>query len=198
MRTYDLLFLAFRALWTRKVRAVLLVLSVTVGVAAIVTLTSQTEGIGMSVISSLQRLGPDTVIVTAFNRRLTDSDVAVISTLDGVREVIPIVRAAGTVSIGGGAVEVTIYGVSSYGPQEILGGVRLVDGSLYQDVATPLALVGNQVAMSNTTSQLLVLPGQVIIVSVRGGGAMVASSAAVPLVVSGGSRQLRPYVPHLP
>ncbi|MEM2004685.1 MAG: ABC transporter permease [Zestosphaera sp.] len=191
MRPQDILFLAFKALWTRKVRATLLILSVTVGVATIVTLTSQTEGIGMNVITMLQKLGPDTIIVSASNRRITNSDVAIISMVEGVKEVIPLIRVAGTVNLGGGSVETVVYGVSSYGLKELLGDVKLVEGSHYQDAATPLALVGNQIALSNTTSQLLVLPGQVVMLSLRGGavavggGGQTTSSTTIPLVVSG-------------
>jgi putative ABC transport system permease protein len=182
MRIADIFLLAFKVLSTHKIRTSLLVLSVTVGVAAIVTLTAQTEGVGRSIISTLQSLGPDTIIVNVFGRGLTDADVVVISTLENVRKVIPVIREIGTVNIGGSTVNAMIYGISSDGLKEILGDLKLVDGSLYQEASIPLAVVGNQIAISNTTNQLIVFPGQVLMVNIRGSPTL---STAIGIVVSG-------------
>uniref|UniRef100_A0A7C5Z4V5 ABC transporter permease n=1 Tax=Ignisphaera aggregans TaxID=334771 RepID=A0A7C5Z4V5_9CREN len=182
MRIADIFLLAFKALLTHKIRTSLLVLSVAVGVAAIVTLTAQTEGVGRSIISTLQSLGPDTIIVNVMGRGLTDADIAVVSTLENVRKVIPVIREMGSINLGGSTVNAVIYGISSDGLKEILGDLKLVDGSPYQEVSIPLAVVGNQIAISNTTNQLIVFPGQVFMVNTRG---TPTSSTAIGMVVSG-------------
>ncbi|MEM0021632.1 MAG: FtsX-like permease family protein [Fervidicoccaceae archaeon] len=184
MRINDIFFLAFRALSRHKVRTILLILSVTIGIAAIIALTSQTEGIGRSISSQLQKLGPDTILVNVMGRRLTDPDVYVISTLDGVNQVIPIVRLTGTVTIGDSTSSATIYGISSQYITSILGEVNLAAGALYQDSAVPMAVIGHDLAFSNTTNQLLISPGQVITVTLNRGGFSQSASQAI-LIVSG-------------
>ncbi len=183
MRVLDVFRLAFKALSTHKIRTTLLVLSVVVGVAAIVALTAQTEGVGRSIISSFQSLGPDTIIVNVMGRGLTEADIALISSLENVREVIPVIRETASVNLGGSTVNAVIYGISSDGLKDVLGDLKLIDGSPYPDASVPLAVVGNQIATSNTTNQLIILPGQVLTVSIRGGPASVASS--ITMIVSG-------------
>ncbi|MCI4435325.1 MAG: ABC transporter permease, partial [Ignisphaera sp.] len=180
MKVLDLFYLAFKALSTHKIRTVLLVLSVVVGVAAIVALTAQTEGVGRSIISSFQSLGPDTIIVNVMGRGLTEADIALISSLENVREVIPVIRETVSVNIGGSTVNAVIYGISSDGLKDVLGDLKLINGSPYPDAPVPLAVVGNQIATSNTTNQLIILPGQVLTVSVRGG-----SATSITMIVSG-------------
>jgi putative ABC transport system permease protein len=183
VRVLDVFRLAFKALSTHKIRTTLLVLSVVVGVAAIVALTAQTEGVGRSIISSFQSLGPDTIIVNVMGRGLTEADIALISSLENVREVIPVIRETASVNLGGSTVNAVIYGISSDGLKDVLGDLKLIDGSPYPDASVPLAVVGNQIATSNTTNQLIILPGQVLTVSIRGGPASVASS--ITMIVSG-------------
>lgn len=184
MRTSDIFFLAFKALRTRKIRTTLLILSVTVGIAAIIALTSQTEGVGRGITSALQRLGPDTIIVNVMGRRMTDSDIAVIHMLDGVRDVIPIIRETGTINLGGSLLNVVVYGIDSYKLGEVLGDVNLIDGSPYQDVAIPLAIIGNQIAFLNTTDQPSILPGQVVTISTRG-GPLSSAATTIAVIVTG-------------
>ena len=188
MNIVDLFFLAYKALATRKVRATLLVLSVVVGVASIVALTSQTEGVARGITSALQKLGPDTVILMVMGRRLTDADIALVSSLDSVREVIPITVDAGTLNTGSMTLSVTVYGVSSEDLRELLGEIKLIDGSLYTDSPIPMAIVGYQVAFPNATSQPAVLPGQYVVVNVRAGSSRYAGSQVstpIPVVVAG-------------
>lgn len=178
MRLYDIFFLAFRALWTHKIRTALLIFSVTVGITAMIALTSQTEGVGRSIVSMLQRLGPDTLIVNVVGRRLTDLDISIMASLDGVKKAIPVVREMGIIALGDTQVNVVMYGIASQELSEILGEIKLVDGSPYQDATVPLAVVGSQIAFPNTTSQPTVLPGQTIMVYTRS-----SPSQSVPIVM---------------
>jgi len=184
MRAKDMIILAYKSLWTHKLRTSLLILSVIIGVAAIVALTAQTEGIGKSIISSLQKLGPDTLIFNVFNRRLTDADVALIRSLDGVRDVIPIIRSEASVNIGGNIVSATIYGINIEDLEKLLGDIKVINGEIYQDSSAPMALVGYQLAYSNSSDTPMIIPGQMILVATRG-GFFSTSSATASLIVSG-------------
>ncbi len=185
MRLYDIFLLAFRALWTHKIRTALLILSVTVGVAAIIALTSQTEGIGRNIISIFKSLGPDTVIVNVMSKRLTDLDISIIASLDGVRKAIPIIREVAAITLGDTQLNTVVYGIASYELNEILGDIKLIDGTIYQDTAVPLAIIGSQIAFQNTTSQPIVLPGQAIMVYTRGSFGAQAQSISLVIVVAG-------------
>lgn len=187
MRVSDIFHLAYKSLWTHKVRTALLILSVTVGVAAIIALTSQTEGVGRSITTTLQRLGPDTLIINVRGRALTDQDLALIGALEGVRKVIPIVRGMGTVNVGGSEIDVTIYGISAGDLEEILGEIKIIDGTLYQDTIILLAVIGYNIAYLNSTYPVVSV-GQAITVSMRGatpfiGGGPAQAQRSQPLTL---------------
>ncbi|MBS7605060.1 MAG: FtsX-like permease family protein [Candidatus Bathyarchaeia archaeon] len=187
MRFLDIFYLAYKALWTHKVRTTLLILSVTVGIATIIALTSQTEGVGMSITASLQRLGSNTLIVSIRGRTLTDQDLALMSMLEGVRKVIPIIRVMGTVNVGGSEIDVTVYGISAEDLKEILGETKIIDGTLYQDTTIPLAIVGHDIAYPNSTYSAVSV-GQAITVSMRGlvpfaGGSPMQAQRLLPVIL---------------
>jgi len=146
-------------------------LSIAIGVASIVALISQTAGVGQSIIATMQRMGPDTIIVSggAAGGRLTDVDVAVISSLPGVKSVIPMLSVRGNVYVGGEARSVSVVGVDEAGLEQLLGKVNLLEGTVYPSTAAPLALVGYQVALSQTTGSQEVFAGQPLYLQIQEG-----------------------------
>jgi len=91
MRISDLIKLALMDLGQRKLRAALTMISVSIGVASIIALVSQAAGIQQSVVDTLYKLGPTTMILTPRGYQITSVDVIRISELQGVARVIPIV-----------------------------------------------------------------------------------------------------------
>jgi len=189
MRILDILHLAFKTILNYKIRTALLILSIVVGVAAIIALTAQTEGVGKSVISYFQSLGPDTILVNIMGRGLTQVDIAVISSLENVKKVIPIIRETASVNLGAGSLNTVVYGIASDNLKDVLGDLKLVDGFPYSDSSIPSAIIGYQIATSNTTGEQLIFPGQILTLGIRGGSSPMApaqaSSSIITVIVAG-------------
>lgn len=161
MRAEDILWLGFKSLKTRKVRGALTILSVVIGVASIIGLVSQTAGIQASVLSTLQSLGPTTLLVTpARTTTLTQADIARMMSIPGVEGVVPVVSAQMRLTRASEVVQVNVIGVDSIGLKTLLGEVRILDGEVYPSSNTPLAIVGNGVAFSSTQGVQEVYVGQ--------------------------------------
>jgi len=150
MRPLDILLLSWRQLKQRRLRSVLTILAVAVGVTTIITLSAQVEGAKVSIIESLGKLGPNTIIVTVRGGTpFTDADVARLKGLEGVSKVAPML-ALQNVRVAGLQDPVTLIGISSVEIIDFLGEVKLIDGSIYLDVPAPQALIGYNIAVDDT------------------------------------------------
>ncbi len=149
MRLNDLLWLSYNDLTEKKVRTVLTILMVMIGVASIVALTSLTAGISASVQNSLNTLGPTSIILSS-PKGFTVTDTAELSSLPNVSAVIPVLEGSGYVLANGQNTSVTIVGISTTDLSELLNGVNLYAGSLYQDSISTLAVVGQNVAFPSS------------------------------------------------
>ncbi|MDG6929012.1 MAG: ABC transporter permease [Nitrososphaerota archaeon] len=183
MRLSDAFWFGLKGLTERKMRAVLTIAMVMIGVASIIALVSQTTGIEVSINSSLQSLGPTSVLVSpAQSTRLTDADVARLSGLPGVLAVVPIITSRATLLTAGQTTPVSIIGVSDQGLLTLLGGVNLYEGSAYPDSVSPLALVGNGLAFPQPgTQRQSILTGHPITLQQQVG----SSTRVMTLSVSG-------------
>ncbi|MGQ9782178.1 MAG: ABC transporter permease [Nitrososphaeria archaeon] len=146
MRIQDILWLGFKGLRERKLRATLTILGVVIGVASIIALVSQTTGIQASVVNTLQSLGPTTLIMTPSRTSFTQVDVAKIASVPGVEDVIPMISSQMALTQGSETKTVTVMGVDSEGLKTFLGEIKLVEGSIYPSSSVPLALVGYNIA----------------------------------------------------
>lgn len=164
MRYWDLLNLSWRQLKERRLRSILTVLAVAVGVTTIISASAQVEGARVSIIENLGKLGPDSIIVTVRGRvPFTDVDVARISSLNGVLKATPILRM--NVRIPGIDNPITLVGISSRDLPDFLGELRLYEGGAYPDLPTPQALIGNKIAIDET-GQTRYREGQPILVQI--------------------------------
>ncbi len=147
MRFTDLVVLAWRQLRERRLRALITIAAVSVGVVVIVVLSAEVASVKASVLSNLESLGPNTIVVVGRGRMpLTDADVARIKSLPGVSEVIPLLAIKAV--IPGLEDSGWLVGVSAIELRDLLGNVRLSDGYLYYDAPAPQAIVGSEVASS--------------------------------------------------
>lgn len=90
MRLQDIFALAFKALKSRRLRTGLTVLGIVIGTALIVALIASTSGLTANISAQMSRMGVTTISVMPGPRfKISDSDVAAISSIAGVSEVIP-------------------------------------------------------------------------------------------------------------
>jgi len=165
MRILDILILSWRQLRERRLRSILTMLAIAVGVITIIALSAQAEGVKEGITESLGKLGPNTVIVTVRGRMpFTDADIARLRELEGVAMVTPmLIRNARVASLED---PVTLVSASSMDLISFLGEVRLLDGNVYLDVPAPQILIGHDIAIDEA-GQTRYKAGQPILVKIN-------------------------------
>jgi len=149
MRPSDVVTLSWRQLKERKLRSILTILTVAVGVTTIIALSAQVEGARVSIIGNLGRLGSDTIIVSVIGRMpFTDVDVARLMSLEGVSKVIPMLRM--NARVPGLDSPAFLIGASARNLADLLGEIKIIDGTIYYDAPAPQALIGHDVAVDST------------------------------------------------
>ncbi|MCR6669493.1 MAG: ABC transporter permease [archaeon YNP-WB-040] len=149
MKLKGLLKLALKQLMERRTRTILTILAIAVGVTSIVALSAQVEGVSNEIFKTLEKLGPNTIIVTVRSGGLfTDVDVSKVKGLSGVARVAPIFTA--TARVTGINDRITILGASTTDMQTILGSINLIKGETYYDVPSPQAVIGYNIAVDDT------------------------------------------------
>jgi len=166
MNIYDVVKLAWKQLTQRRLRTILTILAVAVGVMVIIALSSHARGIYVSFIANFERLGPTTIIVSSTGTRLlSDVDVYRISELPGVSIVIPMRTLSGNVE--GLNVRATVVGIRASELKELLGGdMNLLKGNPLTDTPIPIALIGYNIAYDQSSGSEVVDVSQTIAVRV--------------------------------
>ena len=96
MNLKDVLWLSYKELNEKRIRTALTIVMVVIGVAAIVALTSVTAGISQSISSSLNALGPTSIIVSSSGSTgFTIADVARLEGLPNITSVTPLLTGSG-------------------------------------------------------------------------------------------------------
>jgi putative ABC transport system permease protein len=149
MKLKGLLKLALKQLMERRTRTILTILAIAVGVTSIVALSAQVEGVSNEIFKTLEKLGPNTIIVTVRSGGLfTDVDVSNVKGLSGVAKVAPIFIT--TARVTGINDRITILGASTTDMQTVLGSINLIKGEAYYDVPSPQAVIGYNIAVDDT------------------------------------------------
>ena len=163
MKIIEIVNLAWRQLRERRLRTILTILAVAVGVTVIIALSAQTEGVKIGILSNIAKLGPNTIVIVPTGRMpITDADIAKIETIGNVSDVIPMyVFSLKLLNVNQSA---TIFiGISSKGLIGLLGETRFVNGSMYIDASAPEAIVGYNLAYDQITGENLIKVGQPLI-----------------------------------
>ena len=110
--------MAFASLRQNTLRAVLTILGIVIGVAAVVALTSIGSGSTQSVESSFSSFGSDTITVqtspfTSSGKPLSGSDVAAINATPGVKQTVTAVTTNATVTLGASSATESVMGTST-------------------------------------------------------------------------------------
>ena len=161
MRLSDIVVLSWRQLTQRRLRSVLTVLAVAVGVITIVALSAQVEGVSASIFESFEKLGPSTIIVSVRGRTpFTDADVMIMESLEGVAKAMPIlttgVRVPNVDSV------VPVIGISSVDLIDFLGEFQMRDGNIFFDAPAPQAVLGYNIAV-DASGQVRYQAGQPVL-----------------------------------
>ena len=106
--------LALSRIWATKVRSLLTMLGVVIGVAAIVALTSIVDGASQGINRSLATLGTNQLNISAFGpNALTEQDARALAELEGVSVMFMQSQNEGTIATADNRVEARLVGVSA-------------------------------------------------------------------------------------
>jgi len=106
--------LALNRIWSTKVRSLLTMLGVVIGVAAIVALTSIVDGASQGINKSLATLGTNQLNISALAKNaLTEQDASALAKLDGVAVMFMQSQNEGTIGTEDNRVTARLVGVSS-------------------------------------------------------------------------------------
>ncbi len=153
MKLGDVLWMGSRDLIEKKSRTLLTVVMVVIGIAAIIALISQTQGISLSIQKSLNSLGPTSIILMSTGPSgFTSAQAAQILSLPNVSSVIPILEGSANLVSPNQNSSVTVMGISSQGLAQLLGNVTLIQGSMYQDTISPSAVIGYDIAFPSSSA----------------------------------------------
>ena len=182
MNTRELLQLGFKDLRDKKLRTMLTILSIMIGIASIISLVSQTTGIQASVVNSLQSLGPTSIFVSPrLVQGFSDADVARMLSIPGVSSVKPLITSRASITLSGQTTSFNIIGISSAGFTSILGQPKLMDGFFYPDTSAPLVVIGHKLVFPISGDSQVLFVGQSLPVQLGTG----STSRSVTLSVVG-------------
>jgi len=147
MRTSDTIRWGTKGIRQRKLRSALTILGIMIGTAAIIALTSQTQGIQTSIIGEIDKLGSNSIIVSPASPSVifTQQDVGTISQIPGVSNVIPLQQASVTLYGSGGSRTVVIVGLSPEQFQEIIPDASFSEGRIYATDSYSEIVIGTNV-----------------------------------------------------
>ena len=114
MRLLGTARLALNRIWATKIRSLLTMLGVVIGVAAIVALTSIVDGASQGINKSLATLGTNQLNITAMAPdALSEQDAEALAALDGVSVMFVQTQNEGTIATDDARVNARLVGVSS-------------------------------------------------------------------------------------
>lgn len=180
----DIFWLSYRDLSEKKVRTILTIVMVVIGIAAIVALTSVTAGISASITTRLESLGPTSIIVSSgTSTGFTETDVGEMSSLPNVTSVTSLVTGSATLYAGNQNTSVSVIGISTEDLPQLLGNNTVYEGSVYQDTIAPEVVVGHTVAFpSSAAGQQVITVGQSATLKLSGAGRSGGQTVTVPIL----------------
>ncbi len=162
MKASDAIGWGIRGIRQRKLRAALTVLGILIGVASVVALVSQTQGIQYSILDQVNKLGPTTININARSTSitLTQADVDRISQMPGVESVVPVVASSIKVYGTGPAKSFTLIGVDSNQWDLLIDGSTLDEGRMFLAMSYSEAVIGYGVHYPQDMSMAYLNVGQ--------------------------------------
>jgi len=178
--------MAGASLSSRRLRTGLTIIGVVIGIVAIVVLLSMTEGLAVSVRELIGRTGGNTVMVfPQQGTSLTNADIRLIATLEGVKSVIPILTGTVRLTVGGISKDVTLMGIDQSRLPEILPDIKTDRGSFVSGSDLVGAVIGHQLESPPGESRPFAEMGKLVGVEFRQRAGEQTLSSTKQLLVKG-------------
>jgi putative ABC transport system permease protein len=211
MRAWDILGYALGATRGRRLRTVLTTLGVIIGIAAIVSLLSLSQGLQSTVAYQLQAgLATDTLIVTPLDqgtRSLLMNDSQAIEAIDQVSLAVPLLQRAGALSANGTVIEVSVVGVDFAKYRAIYGQAFVSQqGTIPTGPSEDAVVLGASIYDPSQNGSVLAAPGDQVQLSrldvtsvspaeVRHNGTVVGVLKEIGALSTGGLSDSSIYIP---
>uniref|UniRef100_A0A7C2BL17 ABC transporter permease n=1 Tax=Thermosphaera aggregans TaxID=54254 RepID=A0A7C2BL17_9CREN len=166
MRLTDMVRLSTRSLSERKLRAALTIIGIAIGPLALITITSVTSGYGNYIIQSILGLGQNMIVVmSGQNYKLTQDDLELLRSIEGVVDATPFYSTQGEITIGGERKTVFIYGVDSSFLLKAIVSLQVKEGSPPLETDIGKAMIGYSIAFDSSGNRQYG-PGDVVSITV--------------------------------
>jgi len=163
----DILRFALTVLRERRLRAILTIIGISIGPAAMVAIIGTAQGYSNTIISQLSSLGQNTMVVLpSSSYTLTDNDVRYFKGLYGVYSVSPFYTTEGIYKRSDGkTIDVSIYAVDLNELFKTISSLEIENGSMPLPTAYTSSLVGHDIVYDDNGKGYLNI-GDVVAVKV--------------------------------
>jgi len=154
MRGQDAFRMALGGLRERKTRTALTLLGILIGSAMLVALESSSQGQQQAIQSQLEKLGPTTLLARPAPRTtFSEADLATVQGLDHVGTAMLSVITSATASGTGGTASVTVVGVEPSDAMQLIKGLTMESGDLYDAGSLTNVVIGHSVYLPTGATQ---------------------------------------------
>jgi putative ABC transport system permease protein len=188
----DVFGLAIKALLDRKTRSVLTIVGIMVGTAIIVALVASSNGMSAGISSTMGKMGANTLVVNSAGNfmssgsgtqyQLSQDDVRILSSINGVAEVIPYYDQRATITVGGTTIDAELEGMDLAKLSDLYKGIALSNGAYPSDVDATGAAIGSSIATPTGSTVSIGLSDMISVTLSGGGGASSSSSSGTTLM----------------
>jgi putative ABC transport system permease protein len=164
----DVFKLSIKALTERRTRAMLTIIGIAIGPLALVMISSVIDGYGDYVISQIEGLGQNTIILFPENNyRFTQKDLDAIRALPHVKRAEPFYSIQAQVRVGTQTRIIFIYAIPIDVVFEAIKGLEIFKGYTPSDTEYLKALVGYKIAYDDNNNQVYDLGDVITITYIR-------------------------------
>ena len=145
MRLLDILKFSFKAMRSRKRRTYLTLLGIFLGVLTLTAVVSYAAGYGVAIQRIIKGGSLRVIYLISRETSFTESDLAKISTMDGVEIVIPMIRMFGEFNVMGQNIRASIVGFDVNYVEELFPDLKLQFGDWPSNQAEQAVIIGNNI-----------------------------------------------------
>lgn len=169
MRLLDIIKFSFKAMRSRKRRTYLTLLGIFLGVLTLTAVVSYAAGYGVAIQRIIKGGSLRVIYLLPREASFTESDLAKISTMEGVETVIPMIRMFGEFSVMGHNIRASIVGFDVNYVEELFPDLKLQFGDWPTNQAEQAVIIGNKVLSQISIEEAGDLIGLGIRISMRAG-----------------------------
>jgi putative ABC transport system permease protein len=145
LRLLDIIKFSFKAMRSRKRRTYLTLLGIFLGVLTLTAVVSYAAGYGVAIQKVIKGGSLRVIYLIPRETSFTESDLAKISTMDGVETVIPLIRIFGEFNVMGQNIRASIIGFDVNYVEELFPDLKLQYGDWPSNQAEQAVIIGNNI-----------------------------------------------------